>query len=104
MKSLFGVLAEKIVVRTWIPGSANHWPPMIIMSHDMINGPPMIIMSPPSRFVRKICSKVLPPDAGHDIAERAACVVAAALEQAFLRRPDYNYCLHQDLRHSQNYF
>ena len=91
----------------------------------MINGPPMIIMSPPSRFVRKICSKVLPPDAGHDVAhdvfcdvvhdvvrdvvlppdaghdvaERAACVVAAALEQAFLRRPDYNYCLHQDLRH-----
>ena len=59
----------------------------------------MNIMSPPSRFVRKICSKVLPPDAGHDIAERAACVVAAALEQAFLRRPDYNYCLHQDLRH-----
>ena len=117
MKSLFGVLAEKIVVRTWIPGSANHWPPMIIMSHDMINGPPMIIISPPSRFVRKSCSKVLPPDAGHDVthdvvcdvvryvvlppdaghdvAEGAACVVAAALEQAFLRRPYYNYCLQQ---------
>ena len=80
----------------------------------MINGPPMIIISPPSRFVRKICSKVLPPDAGHDVAhdvvydvvryvvhdvalppdaghnvaEGAACVVAAALEKAFLRRPD----------------
>ena len=87
----------------------------------MINGPPMIIMSPPSRFVRKICSKVLPPDAGHDIAhdnvrdvvrdlvrdvvlppdaghdvaEGAACVVAAALEQSFLWRPYYNYCLQQ---------
>ena len=87
-------------------------------------------MSPPSRFVRKIRSKVLPPDAGHDVAhdvvrdvvhdvvhdvflppdtghdvaEGAACVVAAALEKAFLRKSYYNYCLQQDLRHSQNYF
>ena len=37
-------------------------------------------MSPPLKFVRKICSKDLPPDAGHNVAEGTACVDADALE------------------------